>query len=62
MENETVPNPLNVHMSVNVHIGLQNWQKSAVNFIEAQSRASADSRLVTAASAQNLSVHQIQGL
>lgn len=49
-------------MSVNVHIGLQNWQKSAVNCIKVQSWASADSRLVTAASAQNLSVHQIQGL
>lgn len=56
LENETVPNPLNVH------IWLQNWQKSAVNFIEVQPWASAHSRLVTAASAQNLSVHQIQGL
>lgn len=62
LENVTVPNPLNVNVSVNVHIWLQNWQKSAVNFIEVQPWASAHSRLVTAASAQNLSVHQIQGL
>lgn len=49
-------------MSVNVHIWLQNWQKSAVNCIKVQSWASANSRLVTAASAQHLSVHEIQGL